>query len=205
MPVISRLTYPTGESKPILRGVFHIISALTFPQTVLIASLFVKKNYNEFLKFFIIGESQFIASSILHISSLNYKWIQTFDHILIFLSLCGITNFLRFYNHSTKAFIPNIIITILGILNKLFTNSRKANMSFLLLSGLTSVIPLFKAKMPFIQRIIFYNIVFNHIAEFVCYITKWPLTNNKVFTYHEAIHVLSVINAYLLLLFISRA
>ncbi len=218
------LKYPNGEPKPVLRGVFHIISALTFPQTVLLASLFVKKNSRgrnlsefsvdyqssqkltkELFKFFIVGETQFIASSILHISNLKNTWIQTFDHICIYISLYGITNLLKMYSNSKILFLPNACFAFLGILNKLFRKDDRLNKLFLILTGLSGIIPLIKTRMPIVQRIIYYNIIINLVAEFICYTTKWPLADNCVFTYHEILHILSVINAYLILLFICNA
>lgn len=199
------LKYHTGESKPVLRGIFHIMSAVAFPQTVLLIYLLVKKNYNEFLKLFIVAETQFIASSLLHVSDLKHKWIVTFDHICVFISLATFTNVLRIYNAPKNTFIPNIIFVVLGILNKLLKNNSNLNSILVSLTGLSCIFPLFQTDMPKEQQLIYYNIMFNNVIAFFCYFFKYPFTNHNVFSYHEIMHILTILNTYLTLFFIARS
>ncbi len=97
------------EPKPILRGVLHLITAISLPQLTLWV-LSKNKNitrhqYYFLFKFFIISQLQVVFSSLLHIfefDSPTSDYIQKLDHIMIHLNGYELANILQLYGADKK-------------------------------------------------------------------------------------------------------
>ncbi len=195
--------YPDGFSKPIFRGVIHIVSSVILPSLTYMLynySGILENRKSYLLATFASTIIQLIFSSIVHISDYTdisfktFKLILRIDHALIFVSLYSSISWIKCWDDTlNNCFIPLKIMTMLGILHELlFKESTKRYQLLILMAGITLLFPIYYVNT--IYKDIIYLLLFNSSLMFFTYSLQFPLRHNKIFTYHEIMHLIMMIN-----------
>jgi predicted membrane channel-forming protein YqfA (hemolysin III family) len=194
------LKYENGEHRPILRGVLH---ALVIP-IMMTMTLLNATSWNHF-QFYIFNIVQMAVSAQVHLLDQSPALLRA-DHVLITIGETSYLALLVQFGMHPGYLVPSLIVDLLHVVHKfyydtLYFSNQTAmfyalNTCFILL-GIHNAYDLSDK-----QTRVIYTAMFNYTLGFLAYKLKFPFKDNIILSYHEYMHILVIINFFLISTFL---